>query len=318
MGGARFDAGSADFVSTPLELVQFAAVRWEFERIHFDDAWARREGLPGPILNGPVVANYVYRFLCARGLVAERLHSLEWRNVGLAQVGEVYRVSGTVECLEVVDSIVTGNVFFTVRHASSDTASGRAEIAVGQARTSFAAAALGRARKLEDRTDPVTRHTAAASSGRTDDLVGGELRGLIGQPAWPPRSVLVRESDILRYNEATRCPPSFGEDGSLIAPPMFIPPFAVGGSIGEDGRRTAPAETAIRPPGMARRLFGSCSIEFEDPIRPGEVITARSRITDVTGRRARSGPIVLSTTETQYTDDSGRAKRSERIVLVHR
>ena len=40
--------------------VMYAAAMWEFQRIHYDDRWAREEeGLPGAVVQGPVLGNYL-------------------------------------------------------------------------------------------------------------------------------------------------------------------------------------------------------------------------------------------------------------------
>lgn len=63
------------------------------------------------------------------------------------------------------------------------------------------------------------------------------VEALIGRPVWDPVEADVRESDLRRCQEtvgSTR--PLRRSNGVLLAPLLLIPPFAVGGTIGEDSR----------------------------------------------------------------------------------
>jgi acyl dehydratase len=83
-----------------MDAVMYAAAMWEFQRLHFDQDWARREGLPAPIVQGPLLGNYLARAVTeglptgpSTGLELERL---AWRNRAVVQVGEQLRVGGSV------------------------------------------------------------------------------------------------------------------------------------------------------------------------------------------------------------------------------
>ena len=152
-----------------------------------------------------------------------------------------------------------------------------------------------------------------------DAQITEQVRSLLGSQAWPPQQVEVHEADILRYAEATGDrADEHTEAGELLAPPMFLPPFAVGGRIGEDGRRERPGERNISLPGLDRRLMAGCEIEFGAPIRAGETIIATCRFTDIYEKSGRDGSMVFVVTEVQYRNEQGESKRVERWTVIHR
>ncbi|HEY7591515.1 MAG TPA: MaoC family dehydratase N-terminal domain-containing protein [Actinophytocola sp.] len=145
----------------------------------------------------------------------------------------------------------------------------------------------------------------------------GALRtvtGLIGRQAWAPVRVDVREADILRYAEAIGLP---APAEPTVAPPLFLPPFAVGGVVAPDGRRRRPAEVAIDHPALRRRLMGGCSVDFHAPIRAGETIEAVTTFESVVEKQGRDGPMLLVTTATEYRTPDG-PRRTERWTIIHR
>lgn len=157
----------------------------------------------------------------------------------------------------------------------------------------------------------------------TDSTAWNEARraveALLGRPAWPSVEAEVHEADILRYREAVRYPrPLTAPDGTMLAPPLFLPPFAVGGTIAEDGRRRRPGEIAIDHPAIRRRLMAGCDVEFTAPIRAGETIRASSTYESVIEKVGRNGPMLLVTTANEYRNVAGELKRLEHWTIIHR
>lgn len=140
------------------------------------------------------------------------------------------------------------------------------------------------------------------------------VAALIGRPAWAPAQVPVHEADILRYAEAVGL--SAPADPT-VAPALFLPPFAVGGEVGYDGRRRRPEEVVIDHPSLRRRLMGGCSVDFHAPIRAGDLIEAVATIESVAEKQGRTGPMLLVTTATEYRAEDG-PRRTERWTIVHR
>jgi 3-methylfumaryl-CoA hydratase len=140
------------------------------------------------------------------------------------------------------------------------------------------------------------------------------VEALIGRRAWAPVRVGVREADILRYAEAIGLP---APADPAVAPPLFLPPFAVGGQVAPDGRRRRPDEVAIDHPALRRRLMGGCAVDFHAPIRAGETIEAVTTFESVTEKQGRDGRMLLVTTATEYRAEDG-PRRTERWTIVHR
>ncbi len=151
----------------------------------------------------------------------------------------------------------------------------------------------------------------------TDVLLTHEIRALVGRPMWNPETALVREEDILRYVEMLGEEPSRDADGRWIAPPLYLPSFHHGGSIGKDGRRTRPGEIVIDAP-VQNRVMGGCAVEFDEPIKAGDIITASTTISDIYEKRGRTGPMLFIVTETTYRNQHGNTMRSETWTIIRR
>lgn len=132
-----------------------------------------------------------------------------------------------------------------------------------------------------------------------------------------PAPVTVREVDILRFVEATGARLRRDAAGVLIAPPLFLPPFPPGDSIGHDGRRR-PDVVGSGEGALPYRLMAGCEVEFGTPIRAGESITATCTLDSVVKKDGRTGPMLLTTTATTYRDHRGEVKRVERWTIIHR
>ena len=152
----------------------------------------------------------------------------------------------------------------------------------------------------------------------TNILLTEAVKALIGHAMWDAETVEVHESDILRYHEAIEDPMIVrDDDGVLLAPPLFLPPFHHGGTIGEDGRRSKPGELDIDLP-VKRRLMAGCDIRFDVPIRAGDTITATTTITNLTEKQGSTGPMLLIETATAYTNQKGQTNRIETWVVIRR
>jgi hydroxyacyl-ACP dehydratase HTD2-like protein with hotdog domain len=143
------------------------------------------------------------------------------------------------------------------------------------------------------------------------------LRDYVGTRAWDDAEVVVTEQAIRRYAEAVGEPALRSTpDGRLIAPPMFLPPFAYGGPVSQDGRRHKPGEPDILPFTAAHRVMGECVVDFVAPIVAGERIRSATVIADIYDKRGRSGPMLFVTTETEYATVDGAVKRRERWTII--
>lgn len=151
-----------------------------------------------------------------------------------------------------------------------------------------------------------------------ESLLTPELLAFVGKPMWAPQALLVREEDILRFQEALGDAMVVREpDGVLRAPPLFLPAFHHGGAIGEDGRRRKPGEFDLPTP-VKRRLMAGCSVEFGAPIRAGDTITATTLIEGFSEKPGRDGLMLLMVQATTYRNQRGEVNRVERWTVIRR
>jgi hydroxyacyl-ACP dehydratase HTD2-like protein with hotdog domain len=151
----------------------------------------------------------------------------------------------------------------------------------------------------------------------SETLITPAIAGLVGRPMWDPETALVRDTDILRFYEMLGDDPIYDASGTLIAPPLFLPPFHHGGVIGEDGRRIKPGELVLDVP-VTNRLMAGCAVEFHESMREGDKITATTTVADIYEKKGSTGPMLFIVTETSYTDARGSLKRRERWTIIRR
>ena len=87
--------------------------------------------------------------------------------------------------------------------------------------------------------------------------------------------------------------------GGLIAPPTFLRSVTV-------PRPEYPFDVPF-----TRVLDGGSDWEYFEPVRPGDRITAVSRIEDVTERNGRIGLMLISTVVTTYTNQFGQVAATQ-------
>ncbi len=81
--------------------------------------------------------------------------------------------------------------------------------------------------------------------------------------------------------------------GGLIAPPTFLRSV-------RSSRREVPFDIPFH-----NALDGGSDWEYFEPVRPGDLITAVSRITDMQERTGRMGVMIITSTVTTYTNQFG-------------
>lgn len=102
-----------------------------------------------------------------------------------------------------------------------------------------------------------------------------------------------------------------GEFGDIIAPPTFPVTFR---------HESSDSAAALRDLGVdiSRVLHGEQEFEHFRPIRPGDTLLCRRRITDIYEKTGRSGPMAFVVAETVVTDQSNEIVCTIRHITVIR
>lgn len=91
-----------------------------------------------------------------------------------------------------------------------------------------------------------------------------------------------------------------------LVPPMYLSRSIVGvtplGDLRPDG---IPVDRMPDLPLPQRRMAGEESSEFFVPVYPGERVTSVRRLAQIEEKSGRSGPFVLVTWETEYSNEKG-------------
>ena len=147
-------------------------------------------------------------------------------------------------------------------------------------------------------------------------LITDEIRAWVGKET-PPWTIKVSRLDVRRFAVATDDlnPLYLDEEkakqsshGGLIAPPLFyMAPLTEPKPESELRPDGLPYEGKfpIPPTPLPRLMDGGTDIEFFQPIRVGDVLTGRSKITDIYQKDGRSGPLIFVVRETTFTNQRG-------------
>ncbi len=118
----------------------------------------------------------------------------------------------------------------------------------------------------------------------------------------PPLTTEIEKGAIIKFAQAIEDDnPIFNDEeaarksqyGGLIAPPTFLRSV-------RSSRREVPFDIPFN-----NALDGGSDWEYFEPVRPGDMITAVSRITDMHERSGRMGGMIITTTVTTYTNQFG-------------
>ena len=164
-----------------------------------------------------------------------------------------------------------------------------------------------------------------------DTLITPEARAAIGREGQPVSGYAVSAHEIRRYCYAIDdlnplyldpAAAAAGPHGGIIAPPLFLDiPFARDvplSRIRADGLPRGADELPRVPLKVTRTMAGGTEVEFFVPVRPGDVLTRRSRVVDVYEREGRSGRMVFTVWETEYVNQRGELVAVERLTGITR
>lgn len=157
-----------------------------------------------------------------------------------------------------------------------------------------------------------------------DSLITPEIRAMVGQEVFLPGTEPVEKGIIKRYTVAVGDPNPLYRDeeyarktrhGGIIAPPTFVfdANHRIEAEVGEDGR---PLARVKLPPPLNRIARAGNEYEFHKPARPGDIISARRKITNIFEKEGRTGGLVFVEYETTYTNQKQEVLGINRERLV--
>lgn len=163
----------------------------------------------------------------------------------------------------------------------------------------------------------------------SESLITDEVRSWIGHEV-PPWTIEVTRRDVVRFAVATDDlnPLYLDEEkaknsrhGGLIAPPLFyMAPLTEPVPETELRADGLPFEGkfSVPPTPLPRLMDGGTEVEFLQPVRVGDVLTGRSKITDIHQKDGRSGPLIFVQRETTFTNQKGELVLIEKGATILR
>ena len=170
---------------------------------------------------------------------------------------------------------------------------------------------------------------AENTNDQPPSLITDQLRAQIGAERRTVTGEVYRR-DIERYASAVNdLNPIYLDDDAareagyegVIAPPLFYP-YAIDRQVRldrlrPDGIPQTGARSGFQWP-LPRIMAGGIEVEFFEPIRPGDTLTATPRIADFYERVGRTGPMVFQVVETTYRNQRGEVVLIERATTINR
>lgn len=96
-----------ELVPDEVRLLRFGAVTRNAHRIHYDTAFARSEGLDGPVVMAQLHGCLFFRAAAAFAGEAGEVRSVAWQNRAPAYAGDRLVVTGVVEAVDEASGEVT-------------------------------------------------------------------------------------------------------------------------------------------------------------------------------------------------------------------
>jgi hydroxyacyl-ACP dehydratase HTD2-like protein with hotdog domain len=162
-----------------------------------------------------------------------------------------------------------------------------------------------------------------------ESLITDEIRSWIGRETLP-WTIEASKLDIKRFAVATddTNPLYLDEEyaqkshhGGIIAPPLFyMAPLTNPVPESELRPDGLPYEGKfpIPPTPLPRLMDGGTEIEFFAPIRAGDTLTGRCKITNIYQKEGRSGPLIFVERECTYTNQNGEVVVIEKGAAILR
>lgn len=121
----------------------------------------------------------------------------------------------------------------------------------------------------------------------------------------------VGHTDLIFYDEEYAKSKGYR---NIVAPPGFL-----GTPVYRPGERRMGGEGAAFRFNIPykRVLNGGTEIEYLDTVCAGDVLTARTKITDFTERKGSLGPMLITSRETTYTNQEGKVVAKVRGTVIN-
>jgi hypothetical protein len=168
-----------------------------------------------------------------------------------------------------------------------------------------------------------------------DSNISEDMKGAIGTEMGRRVSYPVSESDIRRWALAVYYPDQPPQEyldgeyatktqyGGVVAPQEFNPfAWAVVKKVepdveieGNDPDRTEKI-LGVTPPGLKFQLNGGMEVTYGVPMRPGDVITAVSRLAGYSEREGRLGLMLFTVNEDTWTNQDDEVVKTTRSTLI--
>jgi hydroxyacyl-ACP dehydratase HTD2-like protein with hotdog domain len=149
------------------------------------------------------------------------------------------------------------------------------------------------------------------------ELLSAELLTNIGRSS-PPRQELVARREIRKYSIATSQRQRKYLDGDE-APPMFH--LALFWDVVELDQLTPDGvsiDTLLPKFPLERAMAGGLKIEYHQPIRAGDLLTATRTLTDIYEKRGSQGPLVFYEVVMEVVNADGEPVLTEKTTRILR
>lgn len=173
------------------------------------------------------------------------------------------------------------------------------------------------------------------AEGETRTAISKDMQSAVGSELSRAVSFPVSESDIRKWALAVYYPeepPARFWDGEaarasryggMVAPEDFNPfawmraePKGVPKRSGATDADSTERSLGIEGPHLMNQLNGGVTVEYGEPIRPGDVITSVSRLGQYTERSGSLGLMLFTPLETTWTNQRGEFVKRSTLVLI--
>ena len=150
-----------------------------------------------------------------------------------------------------------------------------------------------------------------------ESVITEELRNMVGVEA-EPEVFEVEKGHIRRFAEAVGDPNPLWQDetyarksryGNIIAPPMFLQ---------DEGKNKFADRLMEMPLTLPGFLNGGIEAEFHKPMIPGDVITTRAKLADLSEKQGKTGKLLFMVIEVTFTNQRGELVSISRNTFIRR